>query len=256
MGMLDGKVGLVTGAGRGIGRAIALTFAKEGARVAVVERDEPSGRETVQQIESAGGTALFVAGDVAVPEQVEAMVAATVDAFGALHCAANNAAVGSGFHLLTDIQKKAWDGTLAVNLTGVWLCMKYQIPAMLACGGGSIVNIASASAVKGEALQAAYAASKGGVIALTKTAAAEFGQRGVRVNAVCPGGIRTPGIDEYFRKVPGSYEKTVGVHAMRRLGEPEEIADAVTYLCSDRASFVTGHSMLVEGGALVNPHTF
>lgn len=255
MRLLEGKVGLVTGSGGGIGRATALVFAREGAKVTVADWNEQAGRETVKLIEAAGGAAIFVKTDVAIPEEVEAMVRATVDAFGALHCVSNNAAIGSGFHLLTDIKKKAWDGSLSVTLTGVWLCMKYEIPAMLAGGGGAIVNIASSAALKGEALQAAYAAGKGGVVALTKTAAAEYAQRGIRVNAVCPGGVRTPGIEEYFRKVPGAYEKTIATHAMRRLAEPEEIADAVTYLCSDRASFVTGHAMLVDGGAMVNPHT-
>jgi NAD(P)-dependent dehydrogenase (short-subunit alcohol dehydrogenase family) len=254
MRLLEGKVGLVTGAGVGIGRATAIMFAKEGAKVTVAERDEPSGRETVQLIEAAGGSAIFCKTDVAIPEDVEAMVQATVETFGALHCASNNAAVAAGFHLLTDLKKKAWDGSISVNLTGVWLCMKYEVPAMLASGGGAIVNIASSSALKGEALQAAYSAGKGGVVALTKTAAAEYAQRGIRVNAVCPGGVRTPGIDHYFRKNPDVYEKTVATHAMRRLAEPEEIADAVTYLCSDRASFITGHALLVDGGAAVNPH--
>jgi NAD(P)-dependent dehydrogenase (short-subunit alcohol dehydrogenase family) len=126
---------------------------------------------------------------------------------------------------------------------------------MLKSGGGSIVNIASLSGVKGEATQAAYSASKGGVIAITKTAAAEYAQRGIRVNAVCPGGIRTPAIEDYFQKVPKAREASIAVHAMRRIGEPEEIADAVIYLCSDRASFVTGHAMYVDGGVMVNPHT-
>jgi NAD(P)-dependent dehydrogenase (short-subunit alcohol dehydrogenase family) len=254
MGLLEGKVGLVTGAGAGIGRATAITFAKDGAKVTVAERDVTTGRETVRLIEEMGGTALFVETDVAVPESVEAMVRTTVERFGALHCVSNNAAMGAGFRSLTDIAKKAWDGALAVTLTGVWLCMKYEIPAMLASGGGSIVNIASASAIKGEALQAAYCAAKGGVLALTKTAAAEYAQRGIRVNALCPGGIRTPGSEAYFQKVPGAREAATATHAMRRLGEPEEIADAVSYLCSDRASFITGHVMIVDGGALVNSH--
>ena len=255
MGLLDGKVGLVTGAGSGVGRATAIMFAKDGAKVTVADRDVPAGQETVELIEAAGGTALFVEADVAVLEHVEAMVQATVDRFGGLHCASNNAAAGAGFRFLPNIEKKAWDGALSVTLTGVWLCMKYEIPAMLASGGGAIVNIASLSGMRGEALQAAYSAAKGGVIALTKSAAAEYAQRGIRVNAVLPGGIRTPAIEQYFRKVPGALEATGAVHAMRRLGEPEEVADAVTYLCSDRASFITGHAMVVDGGVLVNPHT-
>jgi len=254
MRLLEGKVGLVTGAAAGIGRATALMFAREGARVTVADVDASGGRETVRLIEAAGGQALFVETDVSVEESVEAMVRATLETFGALHCASNNAAVGSGFHLLTDIKKKAWDGCLSVSLTGVWLCMKHEIPAMLASGSGAIVNIASVAACRGEAMQSAYAAAKGGVLALTMTAAGEYAQRGIRVNAVCPGGVRTPGIDYYFSRNPGTHAKITATHAMRRLAEPEEIADVVTYLCSDRASFVTGHTTLVDGGAMVNPH--
>jgi len=183
------------------------------------------------------------------------MVARTLEAFGALHCASNNAARGAGFHLLTELDRKRWDGCLAATLTGVWLCMKHQIPAMLEAGGGSIVNITSVSGMRGEASQSAYSAAKGGVIALTKTAAAEFAQRGVRVNAVAPGGVETPSIAGYFERVPEIKQATLATHAMRRLGRPEEIADAVVYLCSDRSSFVTGHVLVADGGVLVNPHS-
>jgi len=255
MGLLDNKVALVTGAGAGIGRATALLFAREGAKVTVADRDHAMAKETVRFIREAGGEAIATHTDVAIPEDVERMVEATVEAFGALHCASNNAAAGAGFSMLTEIEKKAWDQALSVTLTGVWLCMKAEIPAMRRSGGGSIVNIASVSGMRGEALQAAYSAAKGGVIALSKTAAAENAQRGVRVNIVCPGGIRTAAMEDYLQRVPGARENTAAVHAMRRLGEPEEIADAVAYLCSDRASFVTGHVMVVDGGILVNPHT-
>lgn len=255
MAWLAGKVALVTGAGSGIGRATAVAFAREGARVTVADRDEAGGAETAQLVEGAGSEALVVRADVAVPADVEAMVAATLDRFGALHCAANNAARGAGFHFLTDIEPRSWDRCLAVTLTGVWLCLKYEIPAIQRSGGGAIANIASVSGLRGEALQAAYSAAKGGVLALTKSAAAEYAQRGVRINAVCPGGIRTPAIARYFRDVPGAEAASIAAHAMRRLGEPEEVADAVVYLCSDRASFVTGHVMIVDGGVLVNPHT-
>ena len=255
MGLLDGKVGLVTGAGAGIGRATALTFAREGAAVMVADVDARGGEETLRLVLEAGGRARFERADVSDEAQVEAMVRATVDAFGALHCASNNAARGAGFRALTEIPRADWDRALGVTLTGVWLCMKHEIPAMLACGGGAIVNIASVSGMRGEATQAAYSAAKGGVLALTKTAAAEWARSGVRINAVCPGGIRTPAIEAYFEHAPGIREATVAVHAMRRLGEPEEIADAVAWLCSDRASFVTGHAMVVDGGVLVNPHT-
>lgn len=254
MGLLDGKVGLVTGAGSGIGRATALTFAREGAAVTVADVDAGSGEATVRLVEAAGGRALFVRADVSDEAQVAAMVRTTIDAFGALHCASNNAARGAGFRPLTEIRREDWDRAVGVTLTGVWLCMKHEIPAMLGSGGGAIVNIASVSGMRGEATQAAYSAAKGGVLALTKSAAAEWARRGVRVNALCPGGIRTPAIEAYFEHAPRIREATVAVHAMRRLGEPEEIADAVAWLCSDRASFVTGHAMVVDGGVLVNPH--
>jgi len=255
VGILEGKVALVTGGAAGIGRATALSFAREGACVAIADLDERGGLETVRLLEAAGARSHFVRADVSDERDVEAMVRSTVAAFGALHCASNNAARGAGFRPLTEIAREAWDRALAVTLTGVWLCLKHEIPALLAAGGGSIVNIASVSGLKGEATQAAYSAAKGGVLALTKTAAAEWAQRGVRVNAICPGGIRTQAIESYFQHAPGVREASIATHAMRRLGEPEEIAEAVVWLCSGRASFVTGHALVVDGGVLVNPHT-
>jgi len=253
-GLLEGKVGLVTGAGSGIGRATALVFAREGARVAVVDWNRAGAEETVAAIRAEGLEAEAFEADVSEEAAVEGMVRAVVARFGRLDCASNNAALGAGFHATTELDRKRWDRCLAVTLTGVWLCMKYEIPAMLANGGGAIVNISSQSGIKGQVRQAAYAAAKGGVIALTKTAAAEFATRGLRVNSVAPGGIETPGIAAYFEANPTIREDTLAVHAMRRLGKPREIADAVAWLCSDRASFVTGDVLLVDGGIGVNAH--
>ena len=253
--MLKGKVGLVTGAGDGIGRATAMMFARDGARVAVADLRLAAAEETVAMVRAAGGEAIAIHADVSKAEQVEAMVNATLEAFGVLHCACNNAAVGGGFNAVPDVPESGWDLCHSVTLKGVWLCMKYQIPAMLAGNGGAIVNIASLSGVRGEALQSPYSAAKGGVLALTRTAAAEYAQKGIRINAVNPGAIRTRALADYFARVPGAEQHTAGTHAMRRIGEPEEIADAVVYLCSDRASFITGHALNVDGGIMVNPHT-
>jgi NAD(P)-dependent dehydrogenase (short-subunit alcohol dehydrogenase family) len=254
MGLLEGKVGLVTGSGGGIGRSTALLFAREGAQVVVADWDLEGARETTELIQAEGFAALCVEADVSDEKSVAAMISQSVDHFGALHCASNNAALGAGFRPLEDIDRERWDRCLSVSLTGVWLCMKYEIPAMRACGGGAIVNISSLAGMKGEAQQAAYAAAKGGVLALSKTAAAETAQQSIRVNAIAPGGIETPGIATYFEKVPEVRDATIATHAMRRLGSPEEVADAVVYLCSDRSSFITGEVLAVDGGIQVNPH--
>jgi NAD(P)-dependent dehydrogenase (short-subunit alcohol dehydrogenase family) len=254
LGLLDGKVGIVTGAGAGIGRATAELFAAEGARVVVAERDAESGQGTVEAIAAAGGSALFVGTDVAEADQVQALVDRTLSDCGALHCVSNNAASGGGYARTAELDEKTWDRTMAVTLKGVWLCMRSQIPAIQASGGGSIVNIASVSGIKGEAFLSAYSAAKGGVIALTKSAASEYASSGVRINAVCPGGIETDGMTDYLRRAPEMREVTVGAHALGRLGTPLEIAESVVWLCSDRSSFTTGHVMVVDGGSLVKSH--
>ncbi len=253
--LLANKVGLVTGGGDGIGRATAMTFASDGASVAVADLRLAAAEETVALIEAAGGTAIAIHADVADESAVAEMVARTIDAFGRLDCACNNAAGGGGFRALEEVTEDNWDHCQQVTLKGIWLSMKHEVPAMLENAGGAIVNIASLSGVRGEALQAPYSAAKGGVLALTRTAAAENAQRGIRVNAINPGGILTRALKNYLEKVPGAKEKTESVHAMRRFGQPEEVADAVAYLCSDRASFITGHALNVDGGIMVNPHT-
>ena len=254
MGLLEGKVALVTGGGSGIGRVTCQILARDGAAVAVADWNEEAARETAALVEAEGFEAIAIHADVSDEESVRAMVAATVDRFGALHCASNNAALGAGFHPTHELDRARWDRCLSVSLTGVWLSCKYEIPAMLEAGGGSIVNIASVSGIKGQVTQAAYAASKGGVIALTKTIAGEYAQQGIRANGIAPGGIETPGMATYLEANPDLREKTASVHAMRRFGRPEEIADAVAYLCSDRSSFVTGQILGVEGGIQVNAH--
>ncbi|WP_101758818.1 SDR family NAD(P)-dependent oxidoreductase [Oceanicoccus sp. KOV_DT_Chl] len=252
--LLADKVALITGAGEGIGQATALMFAKDGAKVAVVDRQIELGQATADAINKEGGEAIFIAADVSQHDSIKKMVADCITHFGRLDCAVNNAARSASFALTADTEEQHWDLTQAVTLKGVWLCMKYQIPAMLKTGGGAIVNISSLAGIQGEVFQAPYAAAKAGVIGLTQTAAGEYAQQNIRVNAICPGGILTRGMANYLDKVPGAREKVEGTHAMRRLGKPEEIADAAAYLCSDRASFITGHPLIVDGGIMVNPY--
>ncbi len=249
MKRLEGKVAIVTAAGSGIGRASAQAFAREGARVVVSDIAPDSGKETVQSIETLGGEAIFVEADASRRPDIERLISETVDRFGRIDCAHNNAGIAESPVLTADLEEEEWDRILALNLKGVWLCMKYEILHMLERGSGAIVNTASVAGLRGVQGQPAYTVSKHGLIGLTRVAAVEYGTSGIRINAVCPGAIRTPPLEEWLKRAPGIEKMVVNQHAVKRLGTPEEVAEAVVWLCSDAASFVTGHAMGVDGGA-------
>ncbi len=251
MGLLQNKTGIVTGAGQGIGRAIALSYAREGAQVVVADFNEEMGRETVRLIEAAGGKAAFSFGDVSKEDSVRAMVDFALATYGRLDIACNSAALSRGAGPIHEYERSVFDQTIEMCLTNTWLCMKYEIAAMLKNGGGAIVNISSNSSLRGQAYNTAYAAAKGGVNILTMSSAAEYGAQGIRINAVSPGVIRTPGVEKYFAEQPKLAEGLKKAAVMNRLGEPEEIAEAVSFLSSDRASFITGQILSVDGGGAV-----
>ena len=249
-GNLDGKTALVTGGGSGIGRAASLAYAREGARVVVADVNVEGGEETVLRIKEAGGDAILVHADVSKPEDTQAMVAQAVEAFGSLDCAFNNAGISGGRErrLTADYLEEDWDRVIGINLKGVWLCMKAEIPQMVKQGGGAIVNTASIMGLISTSGSSAYTAAKHGVVGLTKAAALEYASQGVRVNAVCPGYIHTPMVQPRLDAIDGYEDQLKARHPLGRLGEPEEIAAAVVWLSSDAASFVTGHNMPVDGG--------
>ena len=251
MGSLDGKVAVVTGAAMGIGRASALIFAREGASVVVADIDVEKGLETVAMIVSSGGRASFVSTDVSVPGDVTAMVRHCVDTYGGLDCAHNNAGVTAPMAPLAEYPDDGWDRTLAVMLTGVYYCMKAEIPLMLERGGGAIVNTASGVGLVGYAHQAAYTASKHGVIGLTKVAALDYGSQGVRVNAVCPGTARTPMVERAIGHYPALEDELKALHPIGRIADAAEIAEAAVWLCTAAASFVLGVALPVDGGYVV-----
>ena len=247
--LLKGKVTLVTGAASGIGRAAALTFAREGAKVLVADLSEEAGRETVKMVMNGGGEASFTKCNVANPAEAEALVATAVKTFGRLDGAYNNAGVAGKIARTADDTEENFDHIIAVNLRGVWLCMKYEIIQMVKQGqGGAIVNTASAAGLVGSHGMPAYTASKHGVIGLTRTAALEYARAGIRVNAVCPGVIDTAMVAGMVSTHPRLKDTLVSVEPMARMGKPSEIAEAVTWLLSDAASFVTGAAMPVDGG--------
>lgn len=245
MRRFTGKVAFITGAGSGIGRAAALAFAQEGARVAISDRTEAPLEQLRGEIEAGGGEVLAIRCDVSVPEDVENAVAATVERFGRLDCAFNNAGVENTAAPVHLIALDAWDRIIAINLRGTFLCMKHEIAQMLRQGGGVVVNTASGAGVRGVAGGASYAASKHALIGLTKSAALDYAKSNIRVNAVLPGNIETPMMDRF---TGGDIQKAIDLEPVGRLGRPEEIAEAVLWMCSDLGAFVTGASISVDGG--------
>jgi NAD(P)-dependent dehydrogenase (short-subunit alcohol dehydrogenase family) len=249
-GILDGRTALVTGGGGGIGRATALAMAREGARVAVSDASDATAQETVDLVKAASDQAIFVQADVRRSDEVGAMVSKVVAAYGRLDCAFNNAGVAAAYVGAAGQKTAQWSETafnqvIAVNLTGVWLCMKAELIQMEKQGGGVIVNTASVAGLTGLPTASAYAASKHGVVGLTKTAALEYAQDNIRVNAICPGYIETNMTREPMRR---HGEQIMARVPFKRMGRPEEIAELVVWLCSDRASFVTGVTYNVDGG--------
>ena len=244
---LEGKVALVTGGNAGIGKATAIAFAREGARVAIVGRRAEEGEQVLKIIQQSGREAIFVQADVTKSGDCIKMVTDTVEAFGRLDIAFNNAGVGRAGKFVADVDEADWDLVMDVNVKGVFLSMKYEIPELLKTGGGAIINTSSIGGLIASQGQSAYQASKHALQGLTKAAALEYAQRGIRVNSICPGPVRTPMVERWFA-MPGVQEKILGSIPMGRIAEPDEIAQAVIYLASDDARFVTGSSLVLDGG--------
>jgi NAD(P)-dependent dehydrogenase (short-subunit alcohol dehydrogenase family) len=250
-GRFSGKVAFVTGAANGIGRAAALAFAREGANVVVADISDEANQETARMVEGLGGRALAVRCDVTRAEDVKAALDEAVKAFGRLDFAFNNAGVEQPVTATADLTEEEWDRVVAINLRSVFLCMKYEVPLMLKHGGGAIVNTSSGAGVKGFAGQAAYAAAKHGVVGLTKSAALDYAKSNIRVNAVCPGIIATPMMERFTEGTPEGRQRVIAQEPVGRMGTPEEIAEAVVWLCSDATAFVVGHALVIDGGQTV-----
>jgi NAD(P)-dependent dehydrogenase (short-subunit alcohol dehydrogenase family) len=251
---LSGKIALITGGTSGIGREAAVLFAKAGAKVVIAGRREAEGKETLDLIRGAAGEGLFVQADVSKAADAETLVQKTVEKFGRLDAAFNNAGIEGHWTPIVEQSEEDWDRTIDINLKGTWLCLKYEIRQMLKQGsGGAIVNMASVVGLMGSAGAATYCASKHGVMGLTKTAALENARRGIRINTVCPAVIETPMADRAFAD-PKFNKFVLDHHPIGRFGRPEEIANAVVWMCSDQASFMTGQSLVLDGGMLAGPN--
>jgi len=251
-GRFEGKVVLVTGAASGIGRAAALAFAREEAKVVVSDIVIKGGKETVQMIKKAGGKASFVKADISLAQDVQALIRKTVETYGRLDCAFNNAGVEAPMGSLIDFSEEDFDRNIHINLKGTWLCLKYEIAQMVKQGGGIIVNTASTAGLRGAPTIGAYGASKGGIIQLTYTAAIEYGKDGIRINAVCPGFIATPMLQRLVEHVTTQNQDQVNIGALVGaipIGQPEDIAETAVWLCSDAARFINGHAIVANGGS-------
>jgi NAD(P)-dependent dehydrogenase (short-subunit alcohol dehydrogenase family) len=246
---LKDKVALVTGGSSGIGRAAAVLFAREGAKVVVADIDTAGGAETLSRIGDDGGEAHFIKTDISAAGEVDALVTAIIKTHGRLDCAFNNAAILGDIVSITDHTEAMWDRALTTNLKGTWLCMKYEIAQMLAQGKGAIVNTTSTAGVNiGSPFRSAYAASKAGIVSLTKGAALEYAEHGLRVNALCPSHTRTPLLEQFLRLRPELEARFIADTPMGRISTPEEVAEGALWLCSDASSFVTGQVLVVDGG--------
>ena len=251
-GSFAGRAAFVTGAANGIGRAAALAFAREGASVVIADISEHDNHETTRMIEELGGRAFAVRCDVSRAEDVKAALDGGLKEFGRLDFAFNNAGVEQPISVAADITDEEWDRIIRINLRSVFLCMKHEIPLMLQQRGGVIVNTSSGAGIKGFKGQAAYAVAKHGVIGLTKSAALDYAQSNIRINAVCPGIIATPMMERFTGGTQEGEQRVIAQEPVGRMGTPEEIAAAVTWLCSDAAAFVIGHAMVIDGGQTVS----